>query len=157
MKDEIKKAIILLIIVLLILGAVYVVTEYMSGNFKSSKSNTEEKDSVNNDASYDNMIMLSKVFDIGDAEYKVLFYSNKNAKESLKSSIKLYDSAKHDIKLYKVNYDEAINSSVLQNEDNDKATSVNELKVKGPTLVTIKNRTITSYITNENEILSALE
>lgn len=164
MKEEIKKAITLLIVVLIILGAVYVVTEIMRSDTNTSKSNSKSKTTttttrvaVNTDAKYSNMIILSKVFSMPESEYMVLFYSNKNAKDSLSKSIELYDSANHDIKLYKVNYDESINKSVLQSEDNDKATTVDQLKVKGVTLITIKDGKIVSYITNYDDILKAME
>ncbi len=160
MKEEVKKAITLLIVVLIILGAVYVVTEMMKDNSKTSnktKTTTTTKSSVNLDAKYSNMIILSKVFSMPESEYKVLFYSNKNIKDSLSKSIELYDSNEDNIKLYKVNYDESINKSVLQNEDNKSATKADELKVKGVTLITIKEGTITSYITNYDDILKAME
>ena len=160
MKEEIKKAITLLIVVLIILAAVWIVTEIMNDKVTSSDgktTTTTAKSSVNTDASYSNMIMLSNVFNISKDEYMVLFYSNKNKKDSLDAVIKLYDSKDKDVKLYKVNYDEAINSSVLSKEDNKEAASAEELKVSGVTLITITNGKITSYINNEDDILNALE
>lgn len=155
MKDEIKNGIIILISVLVILGATYLITAYFKGSLKGKNEVTES--SVSYDAKFENMIILSKVFNIEDSEYKVLFYSNKKIKDSLSNTIKSYDSSKKDIKLYKVNYDESINKKVLSNQDNTKATNAEELKVKGITLITIKDNKIVSYITNEDEILSALE
>lgn len=155
MKDELRRGIILLIVVLLILAAVWITTDVLKGRLGNNTNASETTSS--NDASFSNMIMLSKVFNIKDSEYKVLFYSNSNMTSALESTVKLYDSSNNDIKLYKINYDEAINSKVLGDSDNKDATSSSELKVKDVTLITIKDNKITSYITDYNEILSALE
>ena len=155
MKDEIKKGLILLVIVLVLLAIVYVVTGSISGNLKSNSKNATDN-SVNNDPTYSNMIVLSKVFDM-DGTYKVLFYSNKNATESLKSAIELYDSKDQEQVLYKVNYDEALNKRVLSTSDNKEAKSSDEIKVKGVTLITISDKKIVSFVSEENEVLKSLE
>jgi hypothetical protein len=60
-------------------------------------------------------------------------------------------------KLYKVNYDESINKSVLSDEENKEATNSEDLKVKGCTLITINDGKIVSYVSNETDILKTLE
>lgn len=152
MNKEVKNGIIVGIVVILSLVVVYFMIAIATGeiNISGKKDNT---DSSVSDNSYDNMIMASTTFDKSEDEYMVIFYSEKNKTDNLDLIISSY---KGDIKLYKVNTDEVINKFVLSDEENSSATNKDELKVKTPTLLTINNKKITYYTSNEDEIAEKL-
>lgn len=152
MNKEVKNGIIVGIVVILSLVVVYFMIAIATGeiNIGGKKDNT---DSSASDNSYDNMIMASTTFDKSEDEYMVIFYSEKNKTDNLDLIIRSY---KGDIKLYKVNTDEVINKFVLSDEENSSATNKDELKVKTPTLLTINNKKITYYTSNEDEIAEKL-
>lgn len=152
MNKEVKNGIIVGIVVILSLVIVYFMIAIATGeiNIGGKKDNT---DSSASDNSYDNMIMASTTFDKSEDEYMVIFYSEKNKTDNLDLIISSY---KGDIKLYKVNTDEVINKFVLSDEENSSATNKDELKVKTPTLLTINNKKITYYTSNEDEIAEKL-
>ena len=152
MNKEVKNGIIVGVVVILSLVVVYFITAIVTGeiNIGGKKDNT---DSSVSDNLYDNMIMASTTFDKSEDEYMVIFYSEKNKTDNLDLIISSY---KGDIKLYKVNTDEVINKFVLSDEENSSATNKDELKVKTPTLLTINNKKITYYTSNEDEIAEKL-
>lgn len=156
MKSEIKNGIIILLVVLGILAIVYFGTAYRTGQI-SHKKYDNNSEITNNDPSYSNMIIYSKVFSQKEEKYMVLFFDNTKIKDSLSTTIDLYDKNEGNIKLYKVNYNETINKKVVSKTENKVATNVDELKIKGTTLITIENGKIINYISNEDEILSSLE
>ena len=152
MNKEVKNGIIVGVVVILSLVVVYFITAIVTGeiNIGGKKDNT---DSSVSDNSYDNMIMASTTFDKSEDEYMVIFYSEKNKTDNLDLIISSY---KGDIKLYKVNTDEVINKFVLSEEENSDATNKDELKIKPPTLIIIKDKKITYYTSNEDEIVQKL-
>ena len=157
MKSEIKNGIVITIVVLLIILITYLSTAiFATGEIGGSKKTTTTKDSSSEEVSslYDDMIIASKTFSKKESEYMVIFFSEKESTESIKTSLKSYSG---DLKLYKVNTDEAINKYVINDEENSAASSANELKIKGTTLIVINNKKITSYITDEDQILEKLK
>lgn len=105
---------------------------------------------------YDNMIIASKTFEQKNDEYMVIFFSQNDVSDTLKSTISAYDSSNKNVKLYKVNIDEAINKFVVSDEQNINATNYDELKINDVTLITIKNNEITSYVVTEDDVISKL-
>ncbi len=165
MKEEVKNGIIICVCVVLIIVIVYfTISVFFTGEFglnKNNKSNDNEENlseesSVLN-SSYSNMIIAGKTFEQKEEVYMVLFFSNNETSDSLKSAITSYDSANKDIKLYKVNMDEAINSYVKNDSDNTLPTNSKELKISDNALITISSKNVSSYITDETQIINALK
>lgn len=131
------------------------------GNSKTKKESTndtsysKESDSVS--SLYDNMIIASSAFEQPGSEYKVIFFSQNDASDNLKSLISSYDSSDNNVKLYKVNMDEAINKYVISDESNPNATTFSELKINDVTLITINNGTISSYVVGEANVSNELK
>ena len=159
MKQEVKNSIIMVVCVLLIIVMVYFVTAFfLTGEIGSKGSNNSDESSiVGTHLSYSNVIIAGKTLSQVEKHYMVLFFSDKKAKESLKIYLKNYDNSEKEIKLYKVNLDEAINSFVKSDEKNTNATNSSELKINGTTLITIDEGKITSYIDDETQILEILK
>lgn len=164
MNNEVKNGIIITITVILVLAIVYLVTAvFMTGEIGSKNVKEENNENTTSDEStglsslYDNMIIAGRVFEQKDDKYMVIFFSEKDASDSLKTAISSYDSTSDAIKLYKVNTDEKINSYVIADNSNSAATSDDELKINDVTLITIEGKLITSYVTGENSIIDKLK
>lgn len=160
MKEELKNGIVITITVLLILVIVYFATAiFMTGEIgnKNKKEDNQQEKASNNEDSYENMIIASSTFKQKEAEYMVMFFSKNDVSENLKNALKNYDSVSKQKKLYIVNMDEAINKYVKGKEINSSATSAEELKINGNTLLVVQNGIIKSYYTDEDEIVSNLK
>lgn len=167
MKNEVKNGIIIVIVVVLILALVYLTTAvFLTGEIGNNKNgdsdnNSTSEENANEDVSsltsYDNMIIAGRIFDQEDDTYMVIIYSQKDSSDALKTAISTYDSSDHDVKLYKVNKDEAINKSVVSDTDNTMPTNSSEIKVKDNALITISNKTVSSYISDDEQIMNALK
>lgn len=164
MKDEVKNGIIISVCVILILVVVYFTTAvFLTGEIgsgKKSKTNdSKEKQSEENvsNSRYSNMIIAGKTFDQKEDNYMVLFFSSNKASDDLENAITSYDSGNKDIKLYKVNTDEAINKYVKSNSDNTLPTNSKDLEISGNALIMISSKNVSSYITDESQIINALK
>lgn len=155
MKNEVKNGIILSVVVIVVILVVYLTTAvFMTGEIGSKKNSEKETTTTNTASNYENKILASKVFDQTPETYKVLIFSEQDVSDDLKSAVTSYSG---DTKLYLVNKDEAINKYVSSDTDNVKPDNSSSLKVKKEALLTISNESVTSYVTNESEIIDELK
>lgn len=167
MKEEMKNGLIVAGVVALILLLTYLCTAFfLTGEIgNTAKEENKVTTKANDDAStsqavtaeYKNIILASKTFSQKEEKYMVLFYSNKEVSDTIKTLMTNYDAATHDVKLYKVNINEAINNYVIGDTENALAQSVSELKIKGTTLVTIQNGLNVSYTSDNSEIINIIK
>ncbi len=157
MKNELKNAILISVTVIAIIVVVYLVTAvFLTGEIGNKKTNEEnnEKTTSQSEISYDGKIIAGRIFNQKQDTYLVMVYSEENASESLKNAISSYSK---DVKLYKVNTDEAINKSIVSETDNPTPMNNAEVRVSKNALITITSKKVTSYINNEDEIINALK
>lgn len=152
MKKEIKNAIILTITVITFLLIVYLVVAINKGEIGRSKKFEAQNTGLS--LSYDNMINAKNVFDQDDEEYYVIFFSEKDVISAVKQAFSSYSG---NIKLYKVNFDEAINKYIVSNDENKNPTTSDDIKVNKTTLIKINNGIVVSYITDSVEIINELK
>lgn len=161
MSNEIKNGIAITITVILVIAIVYVTTAvFMTGEIGNGKTNSNSKTTTTNSSAsklYDNMIIASKTFDQNKDEYMVIFFYGNDVSNELDAVIKAYDSSNNKTKLYKVNVSDVINKFVLSKQQNSEATNYNELKINDITLITVKDKVITSYITKEENVINNLK
>lgn len=163
MSKEIKNGIAISITVILVIAIVYLTTAvFMTGEIGNNKKVKESKTTTKEASSsvskiFDNMIIASKTFDQKKDEYMVIFFHGNDISDTLKSAITSYDSSNNGVKLYKVNTDDVINKFVLSDEQNSGATNYKELKINDITLITIKNKSIASYVTEEENVINNLK
>lgn len=163
MSKEIKNGIAISITVILVIVIVYLTTAvFMTGEIGNNKTDKKSETTTKQTSSsvskmFDNMIIASKTFDQKNDEYMVIFFHGNDISETLKSAITFYDSSNSKGKLYKVNMDDVINKFVLSDEQNSGATNYNELKINDITLITIKNKAIASYVTEEENVINNLK
>lgn len=166
MEMNLKKVIETSIIVILILVVTYFTTAYFLtgelGNGTSKVTTTTKSENATTTvmntsvSSYNNKIIASKTFDQSGIYY-VIFYSEENTDDSIKSAMSSYDTSNSNLKLYKVNIDEAINSYVKSNTANNLPTNSNELKINGTTLLKINDGVVSLYTSSQSDILSELK
>ena len=156
MKNEVKNVIITTIVVILIIVIVYFITAvFMTGEIgNKSSTQTNEETTKNYTHEYDDMIIAGRVFNQNEDNYKVIIYSSDTSSDAIKNAISSYTN---ETKLYKVNVDEAINSYVISETENSLPANSSELKVKEIALITIQNGTVSSYISDEEQIINALK
>lgn len=157
MKNEVKNGLIIGVVVILIIVLVYFMTAiFMTGEIggESKTDKTTTTTSSSSSVDYDNMIIAGRVFNQTEDTYMVLIFSNNDTNDELKSAISSYTG---DVKLYKVNTDEAVNSYVVSDSDNTNPTASKDIKVKNNALITITNGTVSSYINDEEQIINALK
>lgn len=158
MNKEIKDGILVAITVILVILVVYFTTAiFMTGEIGNSNKSDKKTTTTNteNVETYDDKIIASKTFEQNKGKYMVIFFSPNKVSESLDNAITSYSN--DDVTLYKVSLDEVINKYVKADEDNPFATNSSELKVKDMALITIENGKVTSYVTEESEIVDKLK
>ncbi len=159
MKSEIKNGIIISIIVVLVLAIVYFITAvFMTGEIGGSTGGEKTESTQSNSASnYENKIIAGRVFNQPEDNYMVILFSENDASDDLKNAISNYDSDSKDVKLYKVLLNEAVNKYVVSSKDNTTPSSSKDLKVKKSALLTVSFGSVTSYLTDEEQIINALK
>ena len=98
-----------------------------------------------------NEILAGQTFNRVEEEYYVAFYEF-DSKEDLTTNLSNITNTK----IYKVNLTNAMNKDIVSETSNDKATTVEELQISGPTLIKINDNKITSYIEGYDDITTYL-
>ena len=137
--EQIKKLIILLVIVVVLCIGVYFLTEKLLSrkNIPDTNTNTEVK------FNYD-IATVGTMFNRPEEEYYVLIYSNEEDGNNYNSILDSYRSSDDYIKTYYIDLDLKMNKEILKDTLNKKPTSSKEVSVKGATLYKIKNGKVTN-------------
>lgn len=151
-----KKIIKCIVIVLVFFAVMYLLTVLI---LKKSSTDyiTNEKDSTSIQYSE---ILAGTSFSKKDNEYLVLFYNmnddedNDNIYSNLVSD---YEAKDEHLPIYYVDLSSTLNKSVLSKESNKDATSAEELKINGVTLIKFTNNKISEYIEGQEEISNYLK
>ena len=126
---ETKTIIKIAIGVILFLGVAYFLMGIITGDIKLGK----EQEKVT-EIQYDE-ILAERTFDQKDTEYYVVFY-NFSEEDMLLDAI--IENLGYTKEVYKVDLDKKFNSNYI-GEINNNPTTIENLKVKSPTLIKIKN------------------
>lgn len=129
-----------LIIIYLLVG-IFITKEIKFGN------NNTNGDMTNNRSN----ILVSEIFKQSEEKYYVYFYDFNNTINSIDRALvsKLYES-----KIYKVDMSSGFNTKYISETGNSNAKTIEELKIKIPTLILVENDTITMYLEGETNILN---
>ena len=138
---SVKKAIIVLLAVVLVVAAVYFVAAILMGEIKFG--NQTEKTSIQYEE-----ILAGSTFKKKDKEYIVVYYDfNSDDAKELESTISTYKSGSEAKALYKVNLGLKQNKKyVTDSSSNKKPNKALDLKIKGITLIYIKDGKVNTYI-----------
>lgn len=147
--NDAKKVIKCVVIVLAIFAVMYLLTVLIL-----KKSSTDYITSKNESTSIQySEILAGTSFSKKDDEYLVLFYDMDEDSESIYSNlISDYEAKEEHLPIYYVNLSSALNKSVIADESNKDATSIEELKISGATLIKFTSNSISEYIEGEEAI-----
>lgn len=132
-----------LIIIYLLVG-IFITKEIKFGNNNNSNTNGDMTNNRSN-------ILVSEIFKQSEEKYYVYFYDFNNTINSIDRALvsKLYES-----KIYKVDMSSGFNTKYKSETGNSNAKTIEELKIKIPTLILVENDTITMYLEGETNILN---
>lgn len=141
-----KRVVIILICVVLLFGLMYfLTTRILSKEVTKKRKQSEVTEST---IQYEK-ILAGESFTMEQEEYYVVYYDSTDT--NLSSTIATYQADKKDIKLYSVDLNDGMNKKYITNSDIN-TSSIENLKVKNPTLIHFKNKEVVDTITDENEI-----
>ncbi len=137
---------VVVIITVFYYGLAIFVTKEVNLSSNNKDNDTSDTDSSNN---VSNAILAKNTFDQVDDVYYVYYYDFNDEEEVISNSI----SSLTDHTIYRVDTSSGLNSNYVDNDNSNKsATSIDNLKVKNPTLIKIDNDKIVSYYDGVNEI-----
>lgn len=141
-----KRVVIILLCVVLLFGLMYfLTTRILSKEVTKKRKQSEVTEST---IQYEK-ILAGESFTMEQEEYYVVYYDSTDT--NLSSTIATYQADKKDIKLYSVDLNDGMNKKYITDSDIN-TSSIENLKVKNPTLIHFKNKEAVDTITDENEI-----
>jgi hypothetical protein len=149
---ESRRAVICIVVVLVIFGLVYLLTNFI---LKRSVTDYITKNNDTTTLQYDE-ILSGQSFDKKDSEYLVLFF-NTEEDTIYQTLISNYQAKDEHLPIYYVNLKNRMNQNCVSDESNPNATSSSELKINGPTLIKFTENNITEYIEGEDSITEYLK
>lgn len=150
-QKEIMKFGKILLGLIVVIGLLYLFTVYVV--------NKEEKYKRTNNpgvVQYENILMGS-ILNRVDSEYYVLVYDSTDISNSVvTNSISEYKTKNNHLPVYLVDLSNEMNKSFKASESSFKNDSLEDFKVKGTTLIKIKDNKISKFIETRDEILNEL-
>ncbi|MDO4394805.1 MAG: hypothetical protein Q4C23_02335 [Mycoplasmatota bacterium] len=136
---SISKLIKIICLLIFVVGILYLI----SALFITKELDWFNKDNnQNSEGTVSNSILAASIFKQSEDEYYVYFYDFKNEDSEISNNIK---SKLSTAKIYKVDTSSAMNSKYIAEESNKNAKKLEDLKVKAPTVIKIKNNEIIAY------------
>ena len=148
--DEISKIIKIISAIIVCFAIVFFATSYITGRM-SDKEETGEVEIQKEE------ILISETFEKTDKEYMVVYYDyeddvNANLYAML---IQNYNNKKTDVPIYKVDLASNLSKNYQaqgEEKSNTKPTSLSNLKIKGATLIRIKDKKVIKYVEGKDAI-----
>lgn len=141
------------VVLLILLVLYYVVAVFVTKEIDVSGNKGADTNDSTSASSVSNKILASAIFNQKEETYYVYFYDFEDEDSGISSAI----SSRSDIKIYKVDTSSSLNSKYVTEESgNASATTLEELKVKNPTLLEITNDQITGYYEGSSLIIDFL-
>lgn len=153
-QKEIQKFIIIIIVLVLLIGAVYFLTDKFVEQGKSNNIRTGE---INYDKATIGTL-LNRPYD----EYYAMIYSSGSTDASYYNLIKNnYSSKDGGLKIYYIDLDNELNQKYYNvnndNKSNPNAKSIDDIDLGDITLIKVKNGEIVSYIEDIEQIKTELK
>ena len=153
-QKEIQKFIIIIIVLVLLIGAIYFLTDKFVEQGNSNNITTGE---INYDKATIGTV-LNRPYD----EYYAIIYSSDSTEASYYNSIKTnYSSKDGGLKIYYIDLDNELNQKYYNvnndNKSNPSAKSIDEINLGDVTLIKVKNGEIVSYIEDIEQIKTELK
>ena len=148
--DNLFKILKILGIVLIMFIIIYIGTAIVTGEIKLTKEKEEEKEVT----IQTEKILAGSTFNITDKEYMVLYYDFNAGDSGIYGMLfNTYKSNGSSVKMYRVDLSSGFNKKYITNgKVNTSPSNIDELKVKNPALIRIKNKKVTKFIISKEEI-----
>ena len=156
-EGEYKKNIQISLVVFAFLATFYFITVTILNNGDSSAKNNTKKD-TGVEIQYKE-ILVGTSFSMKDSSYLVVYYNttDKDNASDISSDISTYRTNNKDSHIYYVDMNEAHNKGFVSEESNSSASSADELKINGPTLINFADGKIVEYVEGKDRILDYLK
>lgn len=146
----IKKLIIITAILVFIICTIYV----LSALFITKELDWfDKKEEETKETLAKNTILASEIFKQKEEEYYVYFYDFNEKENQVTSAVNAKLSSKI---VYKVDTSSALNNKYISDQSNKSAKTLEDLKVKAPTVIKINGEQISEYY-EDNEIINNLK
>ena len=146
----IKKLIIITAILVFIICTIYV----LSALFITKELDWfDKKEEETKETLAKNTILASEIFKQKEEEYYVYFYDFNEKENQITSAVNSKLSSKI---VYKVDTSSALNNKYISEESNKSAKTLEDLRVKAPTVIKINGDQISEYY-EDNEIINNLK
>ena len=146
----IKKLIIITAILVFIICAIYV----LSALFITKELDWfDKKEEETKETLAKNTILASEIFKQKEEEYYVYFYDFNEKENQVTSAVNAKLSSKI---VYKVDTSSALNNKYISDQSNKSAKTLEDLRVKAPTVIKINGDQISEYY-EDNEIINNLK
>lgn len=146
----IKKLIIITAILVFIICTIYV----LSALFITKELDWfDKKEEETKETLAKNTILASEIFKQKEEEYYVYFYDFNEKENQVTSAVNAKLSSKI---VYKVDTSSALNNKYISDQSNKSAKTLEDLKVKAPTVIKINGDQISEYY-EDNEIINNLK
>ena len=140
-ENQIKKLIIITVILTLIVGLIYL----LSALFITKELDWFENEENEVETLVENTILASETFKQKEEEYYVYFYDYSDEDEQIRAVVNSLTNTK----VYRVNTKAALNNNYVSEESNKNAKTLTELKVKASTVIKISGDVISAYYEND--------
>ncbi len=147
--SSIVKIVLGVVVVILVFyyGLAIFVTKEVNLSSNNKKSEDTKEDSSNNSVS--NAILAKNTFNQMEEVYYVYYYDFNDENDVISNSI----GGLTDHTIYRVDTNSGLNSNyVVEDESNRNVTSIDNLKVKNPTIIKVDNDKVVSYYEGIDEI-----
>ncbi|MDD6245034.1 MAG: hypothetical protein PUB03_05190 [bacterium] len=145
-----KRVVIIIICGLLLLLFMYFLTTRILSKEVTKRRKQEQV--TESTIQYDK-ILAGESFTVDNEEYYVVYYDSTDTE--LASTISSYQADTKDIKLYSVDLSDGMNKKYRTDGDVD-TSSIENLKVKNPTLIHFKSKEVVDVLTDQDEIKNYL-
>lgn len=161
-QEEIKKFLVVIVVVLAICGGLYLLTRAFVTKDLFSKEEDKTEEVAEGKVDY-NVAIMGQIFNRPYTEYYVAIYNAKDGKYMSDMASLLYSYSNKENKdknlhMYTVDLSNHLNADYYDPENvNTKAQSVADMKVGDITLLKIKNKKITKYIVDYDAMKKELD
>ena len=150
--DEISKIIKIISAIAVCFAIVYFATSYITGRM-SDKEETGEVEIQKEE------ILITETFEKTDKEYMIVYYDYEDDINAglYTMLIQNYNNKKKDVPIYKVDLASNLSKNYLAQDEeksNTKPTSLSNLKIKGATVIRIKDKKVIKYVEGKDSIKS---
>ena len=155
-QKEVKKFIFVVIGLVIVIIGVYLFTKaFVTKDLFDDKNNTDYTEGIIN---YDTAIvgnMLNRPY----AEYYLIAFDSKSLQQNYYSTlISKYKSNEKSLKVYQIDLSNELNKQYKAQDGNESKNfeSIDKLKLGEVTLIKVKNKKVTKFVTNLDEIAKEL-